>query len=231
MSTALERYRARRDFTRTREPAGARGRARRPRSGLRFVVQKHDASHLHYDFRLEMEGVLKSWAVPKGIPTAQGERRLAVEVEDHPLEYGGFEGTIPPGSYGAGTVQLWDRGTYEVAGVSPVQGWRAGKLSLVLHGKKLQGRWTLVRTARATGSKNSWLLIKTGESAPRGPARSRDRSVLSGKTLAEISRGRKTWKSKARSTRPVPGSFKARIRVLDLLASRKKAAPVGRGSR
>jgi bifunctional non-homologous end joining protein LigD len=129
----LKEYKAKRDFGRTTEPAG------NPATGvggaLQFVVQKHDATRLHYDFRLEMEGVLKSWAVPKGFPHERGDRRLAVEVEDHPIEYGGFEGTIPEGNYGAGTVMLWDRGTYRVSGDQPVEAWKAGKLHLFLEGE------------------------------------------------------------------------------------------------
>src|SRR5436190_8103619 len=126
-----------------------------------FVVQKHDATRLHYDFRLEMAGVLKSWAVPKGFPTRRGDRRLAIEVEDHPLEYADFEGTIPEGNYGAGTVMVWDTGAYEVPGEDPVAALRQGKLHLILKGKKLRGEWTLVRT-RQNGGKPQWLLMKTG---------------------------------------------------------------------
>ncbi|MGH7953458.1 MAG: DNA polymerase ligase N-terminal domain-containing protein, partial [Limisphaerales bacterium] len=104
---SLARYKAKRNFSRTREPAGGK-KVRAKKSPPLFIIQKHAAGHLHYDFRLEMDGVLKSWAVPKGFPAMKGEKRLAMEVEDHPIEYGGFEGTIPPGNYGAGTVMLWD---------------------------------------------------------------------------------------------------------------------------
>src|SRR5512133_720918 len=130
----LKEYQAKRNLGKSGEPRGSIHR----RSGakeLQFVVQKHDATRLHYDFRLEMEGVLKSWAVPKGFSTKRREPRLAVEVEDHPIEYGGFEGTIPEGNYGAGTVMLWDRGTYEVFGGDPVGSLAAGKLHFVLKGK------------------------------------------------------------------------------------------------
>src|SRR5690348_5228433 len=116
---ALKEYQAKRNFTRTREHAGNPFSVRRARQPL-FLVQKHEASHLHYDFRLEMEGVLRSWAVPKGFPTKRGERRLTIEVEDHPFDYKDFEGTIPEGNYGAGTVMVWDTGTYEVVGADPL---------------------------------------------------------------------------------------------------------------
>src|SRR5437763_4331258 len=147
---ALNEYKAKRNFSRTAEPEGKV--VPREKHHLTFVIQKHDASHLHYDFRLEMEGVLKSWAVPKGFPVKRGDRRLAVEVEDHPLEYGGFEGTIPEGNYGAGTVMLWDRGTYTVSGEDPLEALRGGKIHFWLKGKKLNGEWTLVRMRHFEGA-------------------------------------------------------------------------------
>ena len=214
VKTELAAYNAKRDFNQTREPTGARTSRTPSTSESKFVVQKHDASHLHYDFRLAMNGVLKSWAVPKGIPLDKGEARLAMEVEDHPIEYGRFEGIIPPGNYGAGTVQLWDRGKYEAAADSPAEALRKGKLSFTLHGKKLKGHWTLVRTRREDGNRNSWLLIKTSENVPRRPEKEMDRSVLSGKTLGELSKSRHVWKSTAGSRAPAQTSFKARIQRL-----------------
>src|SRR5690349_15834398 len=136
----LQRYRSMRRFEETPEPKGARAVAH---DKLSFVVQKHDASRLHYDFRLEIGGVLASWAVPKGPSTTPGERRLAVHVEDHPLEYGKFEGEIPKGHYGAGTVEIWDKGTWIPEG-DPKKGLRSGNLKFELKGKKLKGGWALV---------------------------------------------------------------------------------------
>ena len=174
----LAPYRAKRDFARTREPRGGRV----PKASAAFVVQKHAASRLHFDFRLEIGGVLKSWAVPKGIPLASGERHLAVMVEDHPLDYGGFEGTIPKGEYGGGTVMLWDRGTFRVGGGDPAGALREGKLHLYLEGEKLRGEWALVRIR---GEDNQWLLLKVGEVIK--PKRSVwDRSVATGRTIKEI---------------------------------------------
>src|SRR6267378_4234682 len=132
---SLKEYKGKRNFRRTAKPVGKTPYLRKNGAAM-FVVQKHDATRLHYDFRLEMDGVLKSWAVPKGFPVKRGDRRLAVQVEDHPIEYGGFEGTIPEGNYGAGTVMLWDTGTYEVVGDDPLRALKAGKLHLILHGKK-----------------------------------------------------------------------------------------------
>src|SRR6266446_7571227 len=141
----LVEYKRKRDFKKTAEPAGgAKARGRKTRAN-RFIIQKHDASRLHYDFRLEMDGVLKSWAVPKGLPWAQAERHLAVEVEDHPIDYADFEGIIPEGQYGGGTVMVWDRGNYRVYGEQPVKSLKEGKLHLVLEGEKAKGEWTLVR--------------------------------------------------------------------------------------
>src|SRR6516165_8126497 len=134
-------YQKKRDFARTPEPKWQRKRAGR---ALRFVVQMHRASRLHYDFRLELDGTLKSWAVPKGPSLDPADKRLAMEVEDHPLEYGEFEGVIPKGQYGGGTVMLWDRGTWEPAG-DPHKSYRAGSLKFTLKGEKLRGGWALVK--------------------------------------------------------------------------------------
>jgi bifunctional non-homologous end joining protein LigD len=155
---ALTEYRRKRNFTVTTEPRD--GRAVRHKS-LTYVVQKHAASHLHYDFRLELDGVLKSWAVPKGPSLDPAHKRLAMHVEDHPLEYGDFEGIIPQGEYGGGTVLLWDRGTWEPVGDGK-RGYREGSLKLVLHGEKLQGRWMLVRKGgkRSAPHEKNWFLFK-----------------------------------------------------------------------
>ena len=154
----LSKYRQIRRFNRTPEPAGKS--ARSDSAALKFVVQKHDASRLHYDFRLEMEGVLKSWAVPKGPSLDPARKALAVQVEDHPIEYGDFEGVIPQGEYGGGTVLLWDRGTWEPLH-EPLQGWKSGKLHFILHGQKLRGEWSLVRMhGKSGGDGKNWLLLK-----------------------------------------------------------------------
>ncbi len=141
----LEKYWRKRDFRKTPEPMGERG----SEGENRFVVHKHQASHLHYDFRLEMEGVLKSWAVPKGVPVEPGVRRLAVQVEDHPIEYIDFAGTIPDGEYGAGTVEIWDKGNFELDKKAP------DRLEFTLNGEKLSGNYVLIHT-----DGNKWLLIK-----------------------------------------------------------------------
>src|SRR3979411_1358087 len=139
---SLATYKKKRSFDKTTEPTGGKSKP----GELIFVVQKHDASRLHYDFRLEMDGVLKSWAVPKGLPGAQAERHLALEVEDHPIDYADFEGIIPEGQYGGGTVMVWDRGTYELTPPGdPVEAVRKGKLHVILHGEKAKGEWALIR--------------------------------------------------------------------------------------
>ena len=153
----LDKYRQKRDPKKTPEPFGGK-----PGEALRFVVQRHAARSLHYDFRLERNGVLLSWAVPKGVPLALGERHLAVHVEDHPLDYGDFEGEIPAGQYGAGTVEIWDRGTYEL-----VEQKKDGGLTIHLHGNRLEGLWTLV-PAHLDGKEKNWLLLrKDGSSKAR----------------------------------------------------------------
>jgi bifunctional non-homologous end joining protein LigD len=185
---ALTEYRKKRRFGVTSEPAGGTRPRRRSRAPS-FVVQKHRATRLHYDFRLEWKGVLLSWAVPKGPSLDPSVKRLAVQVEDHPLEYATFEGIIPAGEYGGGTVMVWDRGrwTPEVADVDAAL--RKGELKLALDGKKLRGSWVLVRTRRGPSSgKPSWLLIKHRDAfASVGDvATEAARSVVSGRTLAEI---------------------------------------------
>src|SRR6188472_4360887 len=154
---ALELYRKKRNFKTTPEPAGRV--ARRRAQELSFVIQKHAASHLHYDFRLELDGVLLSWAVPKGPSLDPSVKRLAVQTEDHPLEYGGFEGSIPEGEYGGGTVMVWDRGSWVPDGDAK-QAYEKGHLSFQLHGEKLTGGWHLVRTQRPGQKQNTWLLFK-----------------------------------------------------------------------
>ena len=150
----LETYRGERNFEVTEEPRGKTGKS----GGHSFVVQKHAARRLHYDFRLELDGVLKSWAVAKGPSLVPGEKRLAVHVEDHPLEYGGFEGTIPAGQYGAGAVMVWDRGTWTSQG-DPHEGFKKGHLDFTLNGEKLKGAWHLVRMRPKPGEKgDDWLL-------------------------------------------------------------------------
>jgi len=176
----LKAYEAKRDFSRTKEPAPEPSSKKNGKDPL-FVIQKHKASHLHYDFRLEMDGVLRSWAVPKGPPYTRAEKRLAMWVEDHPLGYARFEGIIAPGNYGAGTVMVWDIGTYKILDGS----FDKGKLHLVLDGKKLKGEWILVRSYKTDNyGKQPWFLIKGGESM--NPPRNEDRSVLSGRTMDEI---------------------------------------------
>src|SRR6478609_4539947 len=153
----LSDYRRKRDPQRTPEPFGSQKRGTRPI----FVVQRHDARRLHYDFRLERDGALASWAVPKGVPLEPGQRALAVHVEDHPLNYANFEGEIPAGQYGAGTVEIWDRGTYEL-----VEEKKDGGLTVRLHGKRLKGTYALV-PAKLSGDPKNWLILrKKDDTAP-----------------------------------------------------------------
>jgi bifunctional non-homologous end joining protein LigD len=161
---SLDKYQLKRNFSKTPEPKGKRGKKT---DALTFVIQKHAASHLHYDFRLELDGTLKSWAVPKGPSLDPHDKRLAMHVEDHPMAYADFEGIIPAGNYGAGTVIVWDNGEWLPIG-DPVEGYKKGKLKFELHGKKLRGVWNLVRAFGRDGKdKNAWFLIKHGDSAAR----------------------------------------------------------------
>jgi bifunctional non-homologous end joining protein LigD len=186
----LDRYRRMRDPARTTEPFGG-GAAAGPPPGAAhlFVVQKHAARRLHWDFRLELGGTLRSWAVPKGPSADPADRRMAVEVEDHPVEYADFEGIIPSGNYGAGAVIVWDRGAWQPLG-DPVAGLAKGKLVFLMHGYKLRGEWTLVRTRRAQGGKQEWLLLKHRGDAFAGAGRPfAEESVLSGRLLEEVAAG------------------------------------------
>jgi bifunctional non-homologous end joining protein LigD len=192
---SIREYAAKRDLARTPEPAGSTA-AKSPTShSQRFVVQKHQARRLHYDFRLEMDGVLRSWAVPKGPPTKLREARLAMHVEDHPLEYGDFEGIIPPGNYGAGTVMVWDQGEYDEETGNPEKAFSSGKLHLFLRGKKMKDEWILVKDKREEES-GRWLLIKAGEDLPPISAKSDDTSVLSGRSMRRITEDKDAqWES------------------------------------
>ncbi len=184
---SLQEYQRKRDFSKTAEP---RGTPLKAGAKQRFVIQKHAASRLHYDFRLEIDGTLKSWAVPKGVPFKKGEKRLAVEVEDHPISYIDFEGTIPQGQYGGGTVMVWDQGTFEP--LTPVEGLKAGKLHFVLTGKKLRGEWYLVRLRDG----NQWLLIKGGADFPPVSKKQDDTSSRSGKSMGQLGQSGSVWQSK-----------------------------------
>lgn len=198
----LALYKKKRNFKETSEPAG---NVKQKKGALIFVVQKHDASHLHYDFRLEADGVLKSWAVPKGPSLNPDDKRLAMEVEDHPYDYKDFEGTIPEGNYGAGNVIVWDNGTYEPLdsdGKDDEQkiltAIKKGNLKFILHGNKLNGEFALVRMHGK--QKNAWLLLKKHDKySSQADVLKKDKSVISGKPL--VAKARKTdARSKTKST-------------------------------
>ena len=189
----LKPYRAKRDFQLTAEPSGEAKVAPAPRA--RFVIQKHDATRLHYDLRLEVGGVFRSWAVTRGPSLNPHDKRLAVEVEDHPLDYGDFEGTIPEGQYGGGAVQLWDRGYWAPEGAASAEAQlKKGELKFVMEGERMHGGWVLVRMAkdRTGGKRTNWLLIKHHDHAAREDedATAVDKSVASGRTMAQIAAGK-----------------------------------------
>lgn len=202
----LEEYRKKRNFKETPEPAGTKKGTRNSTKLPIFVVQRHQATALHYDFRLEIKGVLVSWAVPKGPSLNPADKRLAIQTEDHPIEYANFEGVIPEGQYGAGAVMVWDNGTYETDGEgSAAEQLAQGELKFVVHGKKLQGGFVLIRTAlksAAAPRQRSWLLIKRQDEYVN-TAWNIDRydwSVLTGRNLEEIAAGVSVRaKSRARS--------------------------------
>ena len=188
----LKTYKEKRDFRKTGEPAGKRKKDK-PKKPM-FVIQRHDARSEHYDFRLEIDGVLKSWAVPKGPSLDPRDKRLAVETEDHPIEYADFEGVIPKGEYGGGTVMVWDTGYYrsikhiEEITLSPEEAYVKGQLEIFLDGEKIKGGYALIRT-RMQGNKQQWLLIKMKDEhadARRNPVSTQSKSVKTGRTLKQI---------------------------------------------
>ncbi len=217
----LKTYHAKRRFGVTAEPKGKVGK----RKGNAFVIQKHDATRLHYDLRLELDGVMKSWAVTRGPSLVPGEKRLAVEVEDHPIEYNKFEGTIPEGEYGGGTVMIWDRGTWTPEH-DPHKGLAKGHLDLILDGEKLHGGWHLVRMHRRPNEKrNNWLLIKQHDAAERSPRdkdilKEKPLSVVSGRDLDQIAESKKVW----HSNRSVKDNVAALAKGGRRSATKKRAA-------
>ncbi|WP_088344511.1 MULTISPECIES: DNA ligase D [Rhodomicrobium] len=234
----LAPYRKKRDFKTTSEPRGKRAKSE---AGDSFVIQKHDARRLHYDLRLEMDGVLKSWAVTKGPSLVAGERRLAVHVEDHPLDYGDFEGTIPKGEYGGGTVIVWDRGRWTPIG-NAKKGFAKGHLDFELHGEKLKGRWHLVRMARKPRDRNeNWLLIKGDDEHAREETEpeiteERPESVKTGRGVAEVEGEAPGWSSKTgkidkpAAPKPPKGAKKAGFPgfIEPALASLRSTPPSGK---
>jgi bifunctional non-homologous end joining protein LigD len=183
---------------------------------------------LHYDFRLELDGTLKSWAVPKGVPFARGDKRLAVHVEDHPVDYADFEGIIPEGQYGGGTVMVWDRGTWESLGGDATRDLASGKLHFALKGEKLKGEWTLVRTRNESGGKEQWLLIKSGSDMKPLSKKRDDESVLSGRTMRKIASDRdQEWQSH----RPAGEKETLRERIRKRLLAQTAPEPKPRGAR
>jgi bifunctional non-homologous end joining protein LigD len=196
---ALEEYSAKRRFAQTPEPAPSNSTSKQGANS--FCVQRHDATRLHYDFRLEMDGVLKSWAIPKGPVLDAGLKHLAAMVEDHPIEYGGFEGNIPEGNYGAGSVMLWDQGTYELVGqASGAEQVARGDLKFRLHGEKLNGEFALVHM-KGRGKGNDWLLIKKRDqyAVPGWDVEAYAYSVLSGRTQEEIAKNLPARSSKRKT--------------------------------
>ena len=213
MADRLAVYHRKRNFAKTPEPKGAT--SRRPGKGLLFVVQKHAARRLHYDFRLELDGVLKSWAVPKGPSLDPHAKRLAVQVEDHPLDYADFEGVIPEGEYGGGTVLVWDTGTWSPLDENAAEALRRGSLKFELHGKKLGGRWALVRMGGRKREDKNWLLIKEGDAAARPDSddeivERQTKSVLSGRDLPAVAKARdRVWHSNRADPSPAPTGARA----------------------
>ena len=218
MPDLLKKYRRMRDFGETPEPAG---RTKKLAKGPIFVIQKHQASHLHYDFRLELEGVLKSWAVPKGPSYDPTVRRLAMMTEDHPYDYAAFEGVIPGGNYGAGNVIIWDQGTWEFIepGDDPVAALKSGKLTFRMHGKKMFGEWALVKIRGKSSSDkgNEWLLLKHRDEFANDQidvTKVAPRSVVSNRTIDEVS-PENVWPSNRKAVSRKAPTLASRIAAED----------------
>jgi bifunctional non-homologous end joining protein LigD len=225
----LTEYKRKRDFGKTAEPKGGKPLPKAVKGASRFVIQKHDASRLHYDFRLQMDGVLKSWAVPKGLPWKQGEKHLAVEVEDHPIEYENFEGIIPKGNYGGGTVMVWDRGNYYVYGEQPLKALSEGRLHLVLEGKKAKGEWALIRI-RSEQEKNQWLILKATSSIKPISKKLDDQSAKTGRTMKQIAEDRDAeWETNRDQPKSDVSNLKSRISAALKKKDPREKAQVGRG--
>jgi bifunctional non-homologous end joining protein LigD len=228
----LNEYRKKRDFKISPEPSGEKTATKSPKSSLIYVVQKHRASHLHYDFRLEYGGTLLSWAIPKGPSLDPSTKRLAMQVEDHPIDYANFEGVIPEGEYGGGTVMVWDKGTWTPESPDVSAALQKGDLKFTLYGKKLKGSWVLVRT-RGFGSstKTSWLLIKHRDefADDTDVAEEMPRSALSNRLLADIARAGGGDPEKAATGDPVatkaPRAPKKPTANSSVKSPRKKAPP------
>ena len=227
---SLKKYQQKRRFDVTSEPSGGGSAPKKKPSPLIFVVQKHRATQLHYDFRLEWNGVLLSWAVPKGPSPDPSVKRLAMQVEDHPVEYATFEGVIPEGEYGGGTVMVWDQGTWEPEQPDVDAALKKGDLKFTLHAKKLHGSWVLVRTRGFGGSsgKPSWLLIKHRDqyASTADIAADEPRSAVSGRLLAEIARDEGGDVEKAATGDPVEkaAAKKAPAATKKSLKARSKSA-------
>ncbi|HVH06837.1 MAG TPA: DNA polymerase ligase N-terminal domain-containing protein, partial [Myxococcota bacterium] len=217
---SLRTYRAKRRFDRTPEPAGSGSRrARKPRA-LRYVIQKHAARSLHYDFRLELDGVLLSWSVPKGPSLSPQEKRLAVRTEDHPLDYADFEGVIPKGEYGGGAVIVWDRGTWTPEGDAR-KDLERGRLTFDLHGEKLRGRWHLVRTRLDGGKRENWLLFKSRDAeadAERDVVAEEPASAATGRTIESVAEApKRVWHSNRKTAGAKPARRAASGDPLELV--------------
>lgn len=233
MPDLLKKYRDMRDFGDTPEPAG---RTKKLAQGPIFVIQKHQASRLHYDFRLEMEGVLKSWAVPKGPSYDPAVKRLAMMTEDHPYDYAAFEGVIPAGNYGGGNVIIWDQGTWEFIepGDDPVKALKAGKLTFRLRGKKMFGEWALVKIHGKAGSDkgNEWLLLKHRDGYANDEIDITDvapRSVVSNSLVEEVS-GENVWESNRKAASRKAPTLASRMAEKETAPTRKSSAKKKRGA-